>query len=51
MSEELWDCATDGHEFEQLGEYDPDTNSYPWLECIYCGKQKDWVLEDDDFAY
>lgn len=36
------------HDYEKLGEYDPDTNSYPWLKCIYCGHEKDWEPEAND---
>lgn len=48
MTEESWKCEEDGCEFEKQGEYDPDTGSYPWLECSHCGKQKAWTAEDED---
>ncbi len=44
-----WDCKVDGHEFEKQGEYDPDTNSYPYYECRFCGHQEPWNPEDDSY--
>lgn len=46
-----WNCKRDGHEFEKLGDYDPDTNSYPYLKCIYCGIEEQWMPEDDAYDY
>lgn len=37
-----WDCEIDGHEWEEQGEYDPETNCYPFMECIYCGETGPW---------
>jgi hypothetical protein len=45
---EDWNCAVDGCEFEQQGEYDPDTGSYPWMQCTHCGETKDWIPDDMD---
>lgn len=43
-----WNCIEDGHEYETLGDYDPDTNSYPFLKCIHCGDEKPWEGDPDE---
>jgi len=51
MIEEKWNCVKDGHEFEKLGEYDPETNSSPYLKCKHCGIEEFWEPEDDEGDY
>lgn len=46
-----WDCKLDGHEYESHGEYDPDTNSYPYMRCSHCGKEKEWEPPEYDYDY
>lgn len=47
---EPWNCAIDGHEYESQGEYDPETNCYPYLECIHCGDTCPWEGDADDYT-
>lgn len=46
-----WDCKVDGCEFETQGEYDPDTGSYPYLQCIHCCETKEWTGDEWDDNY
>lgn len=47
LTPDSWDCEKDGHEFDKEGEYDPGTNSFPYLKCSHCGVEKEWEGDRD----
>lgn len=49
LDETPWNCKIDGHEFKTMGEYDPDTGCYPYLECSHCGATAPWEGDSEQF--